>query len=153
MEDNYAAERLTRKQITVVSRPYHSKPPPAASPHYRKLRIAKQPTSIAIGWSEPVCGREFTRQSPAAFPAHCFNSEQSAHAPWETICMKKRELQIIRHGWGLVGLCSACRHPFVPSPELRRQSEAQERQLRDDFEKHTCDEDSSKPAEAGESSS
>jgi hypothetical protein len=36
---------------------------------------------------------------------------------------------------------------------LRRQSEAQERQLRDDFEKHTCDEDSSKPAEAGESSS
>ena len=60
--------------------------------------------------------------------------------------MQKRELQIIRHGWGLVGLCSACRHPFVPSPELRRQSEAQERQLRDDFEKHTCDEDSSQPA-------
>jgi hypothetical protein len=43
--------------------------------------------------------------------------------------------------------------PFVPSPELRCQSEAQERQLRDDFEEHTCDEDSSKPAEAGESSS
>jgi hypothetical protein len=57
------------------------------------------------------------------------------------------------HGWGLVGLCGACGHPFVPSPELRRQSEAQERQVRDDFEKHTCDEDSSQPAKAGESSS
>jgi hypothetical protein len=67
--------------------------------------------------------------------------------------MRKRELQIIRHGWGLVGLCGACGHPFVPSPELRRQSEAQERQLRDDFEKHTCDEDPGQPAEAGESSS
>jgi hypothetical protein len=61
--------------------------------------------------------------------------------------MKKRELQIIRHGWGLIGRCSACGHPFVPSPELRRQSEAQERQLRDDFEKHTCNEDASQPAE------
>jgi hypothetical protein len=54
--------------------------------------------------------------------------------------MKKRELQIIRHGWGLGGRCDACGLPFVPNPELRRQTEAQERQLRDDFEKHTCNE-------------
>jgi hypothetical protein len=67
--------------------------------------------------------------------------------------MKKRELQIIRHGWGLVGLCVACGHPFVPSPELRRQSEAQERQLHDDFEKHTCNKGASQPAEAVEPSS
>jgi hypothetical protein len=67
--------------------------------------------------------------------------------------MKKREFQIIRHGWGLVGQCGACGHVFVPSPELRRQSEAQERQLRDDFEKHTCDEDTGQSAEAAEPSS
>jgi len=36
-----------------------------------------------------------------------------------------------------------CGHVFVPSPELRRQSEAQERQLLDDVEKHTCNEDAS----------
>jgi hypothetical protein len=64
--------------------------------------------------------------------------------------MKKRELQIIRHGWGLVGLCSACRHPFLPSPELRRQSEAQERQLYDDFEKHTCNKAALESADAVE---
>ena len=52
--------------------------------------------------------------------------------------MQKRELQIVRHGWGLISLCLACGRPFAPSPELRRQSEAQERQLRDDFEKHNC---------------
>ena len=67
--------------------------------------------------------------------------------------MQKRELQIIRHGWGLIGRCGACGRPFVPSPELRRQSEAQERQLRDDFEKHTCNEGASQPAEALEPSS
>jgi hypothetical protein len=60
--------------------------------------------------------------------------------------MKKRGLQIIRHGWVLVGVCGVCGHPFVPSPELRRQSEAQERQLRDDFEKHTCYEDTGQRA-------
>lgn len=43
--------------------------------------------------------------------------------------------------------------PLCQIQELRRQSEAQERQLRDDFEKHTCDEDFSKPTGAGESSS
>jgi hypothetical protein len=67
--------------------------------------------------------------------------------------MQKRELQIIRHGWGLYGLCGACRRPFVPSPELRRQSEAQERQLRADFEKHKCSEGTSQPAAAVEPSS
>jgi hypothetical protein len=30
----------------------------------------KRPTSIAIGWSAPVCGRK----SPAPFTAHCFAS-------------------------------------------------------------------------------
>jgi hypothetical protein len=64
--------------------------------------------------------------------------------------MEKRELQIVRHGWGLIGLCRACHRPFTPSPELRRQSEAEERQLRDDFEKHTCNEAASESAEAGE---
>jgi hypothetical protein len=29
----------------------------------------KQPTSIAIGWREPVCGREFTRRWS---PADCY---------------------------------------------------------------------------------
>jgi len=67
--------------------------------------------------------------------------------------MKKRELQIISHGWGLVGRCDSCGHPFLPSPELRRQSETQERQLRDDFEKHTCNEDANQSAEGRRPSS
>jgi hypothetical protein len=54
--------------------------------------------------------------------------------------MQQRELQIVRHGWGLIGQCRACGRGFVPSPELRRQSEAQERQVRHDFEEHTCNE-------------
>ena len=69
---------------------------------------------------------------------------------WETIYMEKRELQIVRHRWGLIGLCRACGRPFTPSPELQRQSEAQERQVRNDFEKHTCNKATSEPAEAAE---
>jgi hypothetical protein len=30
--------------------------------------------SIIEGWSEPVCGRECTRRSPASLPAHFFNN-------------------------------------------------------------------------------
>jgi len=35
----------------------------------------------------------------------------------------------------------------VPSPELRRRFETQERQVHDDFEKHTCNEGASQPAD------
>jgi hypothetical protein len=48
---------------------------------------------------------------------------------------------------GPTGRCSICGHVFVPSPELRRQSEAEERQLREDFEKHTCNDDIGEPTE------
>jgi hypothetical protein len=34
----------------------------------------------------------------------------------------------------------------VASPELRRQTEAQEKQLQDEFEKHTCDKDACQAA-------
>jgi hypothetical protein len=55
--------------------------------------------------------------------------------------MNNRELQIIRHGLGIAGRCTACKHYFLPSPELRGDEAAQERELRDDFEAHDCEDD------------
>ena len=60
--------------------------------------------------------------------------------------MKQRELRIVRHGWGITGRCSACKQVFVPSPELRRDPEAQERQMHDYFKHHNCDENNTEEA-------
>jgi hypothetical protein len=63
--------------------------------------------------------------------------------------MKKRELLLVRRKGGLIGRCSSCKRLFMPSPELRGgdlRHEAQEQQLRADFEAHKCDEDASQAA-------